>query len=60
MKSFACKDVGVNCSWTATGKDNEELLKKVEEHAREAHNMTQIPEDLRQKVLSNIRDVKAA
>lgn len=60
MKCFSCKDVGVNCSWTGTGKDNEELLRKIEEHVRNTHNMTQIPEDLIKKVIANIRDVKAA
>lgn len=60
MKCFTCKDVGVNCGWTATAKTNEELVKKVEQHAREVHNMPQIPEDLRKKVIANIRDVKAA
>jgi len=60
MKCFTCKDIGIDCDWTTTAKTNEELLKKVEKHARETHNMSQIAEDLKKKIISNIRDVKAA
>lgn len=60
MKCFSCKDVGVNCSWTTTGKDNEEVLKKIEQHARDMHHMDRISEDFRQKIIANIRDAKAA
>jgi predicted small metal-binding protein len=34
--------VGTNCSFTAKAETEEELLKKVAQHAREAHGMTNI------------------
>jgi predicted small metal-binding protein len=40
--SIACKDAGTNCSWTANAETEEELLKKVAQHAKEAHGMTSI------------------
>ena len=61
MKTISCKDVGVQgCDWKATGQTDDELLKKAAEHAKLAHGMTQIPEDMKKKVLSSIREIKAA
>jgi len=40
--SVGCKDVGVDCSFTAEAPTEEELLKKVAQHAKDAHGMTSI------------------
>ena len=40
--SLACKDVGTNCSFVAKAETEDELLKKVAQHAKEAHGMTNI------------------
>ena len=40
--SIACKDVGADCSFTAEAETEEDLLKKVAQHAQEAHGMTSI------------------
>jgi Predicted small metal-binding protein len=37
--SFACKDIGMDCGFTATASSEEELMAKIAEHARTAHNM---------------------
>ncbi len=37
MLKFACKDVGVDCDFVATGATVEELQKKAFEHASVAH-----------------------
>ncbi len=37
MLKFACKDVGVDCDFVATGATVEELQKKTFEHASVAH-----------------------
>lgn len=60
MKSFACRDVGIDCDWKVTGKDDEEIVREAERHAREKHGMTEFSSDLRDKVRSNIKEVKAA
>lgn len=39
MPSFKCKDLGMNCPFEATAKNEEELMKKITEHAAKAHNM---------------------
>lgn len=61
MKYLSCKDIGVaGCTWETTGRDEKEILSKAEEHAKKEHGMTQFPEDLKKKVLSSLRDAKAA
>ena len=40
--SLACKDVGQNCNFKAEAVTEEELLKKVAEHAKQAHGMSTI------------------
>lgn len=39
---IGCKDVGVDCGFTAEAATEEELLKKVAQHAKDAHGMTNI------------------
>lgn len=58
MKSYTCRDVGVNCDWKVRGQTKEEVLGKIREHARTAHNMKEIPKDLAGKVDAAIRDEK--
>src|SRR5438067_9881956 len=48
--SFRCSDVGqANCNWQASGKSEDELLPKIEQHAREVHHMN-MDENTRSKV----------
>ena len=43
--TYACKDVGVDCDWSASAETEEELLAKIEVHAKEAHSdITPTPE----------------
>lgn len=60
MKSFSCKDVGMQCDWNATAENETDMLKKIEEHARNQHNMPMLSGELRNKVSSVIKDFKAA
>lgn len=39
MPSFKCKDLGMKCNFEATAKTEEELMKKITEHATKVHNM---------------------
>jgi predicted small metal-binding protein len=57
-KTFSCHDAGVNCSWKVRSETEQELMSKVAEHARVAHKMPQIPQELEQKVRASIRDEK--
>jgi predicted small metal-binding protein len=47
-------DVGPkNCEWQISGDGEEEIMRKIEQHAREKHNM-KIDDDTRKKVHSAI------
>jgi predicted small metal-binding protein len=55
-KSIKCSDVGVDCDWSATAKTEEELMKKIKEHAI-THGFHDIPKELAAKVKSNIKEI---
>jgi predicted small metal-binding protein len=57
-KSIKCLDVGVACDFEAHAENEAELMKKVAEHARTAHGITNITPELAAKVKSAIKDVK--
>ncbi len=54
-KSFTCSDAGVNCNWSASANNDEELLSKIKEHAKDTHNFNEIPPDLYEKVKRAIK-----
>jgi predicted small metal-binding protein len=55
-KSFGCSDVGVNCNWTTTADSEEDIMKKIKEHANNVHGFKEIPQDLEDKVKSAIKE----
>jgi len=60
MKTFTCRDVGVDCDWKTQGSNEQEILKAVEEHGKKAHKMDKIDEALKNKIRAKIREVKVA
>lgn len=56
MKVIRCRDVGVDCDYTARGETEEDILRQCREHARKDHGMEEIPEELAAKVRQAIRD----
>jgi predicted small metal-binding protein len=56
-KRLSCRDVGADCDFVACGKTEEEIFQKAADHARTAHNMSEIPKDLYEKARLAIRDV---
>jgi predicted small metal-binding protein len=56
-KKFACGDVVEGCSWATTANDENELFQKISEHAKNVHNMTDIPDEIIQKVKSKIQEI---
>jgi len=52
---FACKDIGMQCGFSAEAKSQDELMQKIAQHAKEAHNMTEIPPETLQKVKGAIK-----
>lgn len=55
-KKFACKDIGLECGFTAEAASIEELMPKIAEHAKTAHNMEQIDESTKAKVLAAVKE----
>ena len=57
-KRLSCRDVGTDCDFVACGKTEEEIFQKAAAHAKEAHNMSEIPKDLYNKARAAIREVQ--
>jgi predicted small metal-binding protein len=57
-KRLGCRDVGVDCDFVACGKTEEEIFQKASDHAKEDHDMNEIPKELYEKARSAIRDVE--
>ena len=59
-KQFRCADVGPsNCNWSVVAQTDDEIVRKAEQHGREAHGMTDIDEQTRDRIRGAIHD-KAA
>jgi predicted small metal-binding protein len=58
-KMVSCRDAGVDCDFVAKGETEQEVLQQCAEHARTAHNMSEIPAEVVDKVRSAIRDEAA-
>ena len=58
VKVLRCKHIGpdANCQFAAHSDTEEEILKKVAEHAAAVHNITEISDELVQSALANIQD----
>jgi len=54
-KTIKCSDVGVDCDWSASATTEEELMKKVQVHAKE-HGFNDIPSELLAKVKASIKE----
>ena len=53
--SFRCKDAGHNeCNWETRGRSEDEVLRAVEPHAKQKHNVNNFG-DVRDKVRGAIR-----
>jgi len=55
MPSFACKDVGMACPFTAEAPTEAELIKKIAEHAKTVHKMDLVPPDMMVKIKNAIK-----
>jgi predicted small metal-binding protein len=58
-KTVSCRDVGMDCDFVAKGETTEDIMRQAAEHARTAHNMTEIPPEVADKVRGAIRDEAA-
>ena len=58
-KTVSCRDVGSDCDFVALGNSEEEILSQVADHARIEHNMSEIPAEVKSKVLAAIHEEAA-
>ncbi len=56
-KSISCADAGADCDWSATAETEEELMKKVAEHAKEKHEGMEVTPELVAKIKSHIKEI---
>ena len=55
MASFKCKDIGLECPFTAEAKTQDELMKKIATHAASAHGMKTVPPETMAKIKKAIK-----
>jgi predicted small metal-binding protein len=55
-KHIACTDIVTGCPFEASSRSEEELLKQVTAHAREAHGVAEVTPELAGKVKAAIHD----
>jgi predicted small metal-binding protein len=55
-KSLSCRDVGVDCDFSICADTEEEIFRQAAEHARKEHNLNEIPQELKDKARSAIRE----
>ena len=56
-KMYRCRDIGVDCDGVIKAENEEELMRKVAEHAKTVHGMSEISPDLAAKVKAVIKEV---
>ncbi|HJJ22784.1 MAG TPA: DUF1059 domain-containing protein [Nitrosopumilus sp.] len=56
-KSISCADVGSDCGWSTTAETEEELMKKVAEHAKEEHTDLEVTSEVVAKIKSCIKEI---
>jgi len=56
-KSISCSDAGKDCGWSATAETEEELMNKVEEHAKSEHKDMEITPEVVAKIKSIIKEI---
>lgn len=52
---FRCADLHPQCNWEARGRNEQELRPKIEQHGREKHGMTNISDDIWNRVRTTFR-----
>ena len=56
MKRFECGTVVDGCDGVVTGETEDDVLQAAAQHAASAHGMTELPDEVVQKVRAGITD----
>ncbi len=55
-KSYACRDVGVDCDWKTSAETEDELMTTIQQHAAQVHPTIELTPDLVNLVRGAIKD----
>ncbi len=55
-KTFACRDIGMDCDFKAESDSEAELLGKIAMHAKNVHHMNNIDEGTMKKIKGAIKE----
>lgn len=55
-KVMHCRDVGPDCDFVARGRNEDEVMRQVADHARTVHGIDPVPPDLARKAQASIRE----
>jgi len=53
--SFACKDIGIDCMFETQGATDQELMRRIIDHAESAHHMQVLSADVILKIQKAIK-----
>lgn len=53
---FSCRDTGLDCDFKAEAETMDELMPKIAEHGKQAHDMAEISDETMQKVKAAITE----
>ncbi len=57
---FRCADLGNStCQWEASGRTEEDVIRQVEQHGREQHNLSEWTDDIKNRVRNLMRRIAA-
>ena len=59
MKQFACGDVVPGCDGVVTGETDDDVLAAATEHARTAHGMGEVPDEVLAAMRAGIKQANA-
>jgi predicted small metal-binding protein len=57
MKQYKCGDVVPGCEWVTRNEDDEEMWGDIRVHAREAHGMDEVPQEVEDQIQNVITEV---
>ncbi len=55
MVSLTCKDLGMDCSFEATGITDQEIMRQFIDHAESYHKLSVLPADIIYRVQKSIK-----
>jgi predicted small metal-binding protein len=56
-KKFVCSEIGMKCGYQVTANTTEELMPKIADHAKNAHGMMTVPDEIMAKIKSVIKEI---